>query len=143
MSVQQFMDPRPSATLDVNEPSASDDKTQELSASPDQNNMEVVSKEREQRQIMIQNSGKHVSVEQEATDRTSQSWGSPKSPKLDHLSKNEEQVSEVPFRKARVSVRARSEAPLVSTTASFCLQTLFLSNMLFLKMSQLIQYTVC
>lgn len=114
MSVQQFMDPRPSATLDVNEPSASDDKTQELSASPDQNNMEVVSKEREQRQIMIQNSGKHVSVEQEATDRTSQSWGSPKSPKLDHLSKNEEQVSEVPFRKARVSVRARSEAPLIS-----------------------------
>ncbi|XVF72846.1 hypothetical protein PTKIN_Ptkin12aG0153500 [Pterospermum kingtungense] len=110
MSVQQFMDPRPSATpLDVNEPSASDDKTQELSASPE-NPVEVVSKERERQMVHIP--GKLVSVE-DGTDRTSQSWGSPKSPKLDQ-SKNEELVSEVPFRKARVSVRARSEAPLIT-----------------------------
>ena len=110
VSVQQFMDPRPSAALDINEPSAADDKTQELSASP-ANTMEVVSKERDHQ--MIQVPGKHVSVE-DGTDRTSQSWGSPKSPKVDQ-SKNEEQVSDVPFRKARVSVRARSEAPSVST----------------------------
>ncbi|XVF22205.1 hypothetical protein REPUB_Repub12eG0153600 [Reevesia pubescens] len=109
MSVQQFMDPRSSAALDVNEPSASDDKTQELSASP-ANTIEVVSKERDLQ--MIQVPGKHVSVEH-AIDQTSQSWGSPKSPKLDQ-SKKEEQVSEVPFRKARVSVRARSEAPMIS-----------------------------
>ncbi|XVF33003.1 hypothetical protein REPUB_Repub17cG0130900 [Reevesia pubescens] len=110
MSVQQFMVPRPSAALDVNEPSASGDKTQELSASP-ANTTEVVSKERDLQ--MIQIPGKHVSVE-DGTDQTSQSWGSPKSPKLDQ-SKNEEQVSDqVPFRKARVSVRARSEAPSIS-----------------------------
>lgn len=109
-SVQQFMDPRPSTALDVNAPSASDDKTQELSVSP-VNTMEVVSKERDHQMTRIP--GKHVSVE-DGTDRTSQSWGSPKSPKVEQ-SKNEEQVSEVPFRKARVSVRARSEAPLVRT----------------------------
>ncbi|KAK6239581.1 hypothetical protein QUC31_005050 [Theobroma cacao] len=108
-SVQQFMDPRPSTALDVNAPSASDDKTQELSVSP-VNTMEVVSKERDHQMTRIP--GKHVSVE-DGTDRTSQSWGSPKSPKVEQ-SKNEEQVSEVPFRKARVSVRARSEAPLIS-----------------------------
>ncbi|KAK8630857.1 hypothetical protein V6N13_079628 [Hibiscus sabdariffa] len=93
MSVQQLMDPRPSAALDVNEPSGSDDKTQELSASQE-NTMEVVSIK-------------------DGADQTSQSWGSLKSPKLDQ-SKNEEQASEAPFRKARVSVRARSEAPLIS-----------------------------
>ncbi|XP_022759640.1 probable WRKY transcription factor 47 [Durio zibethinus] len=105
MSVQQFMDPRPSAALDVNEPSASDDKMQELSASP-ANTVEVVSKERDLQ--MIQIPGKHVSVE-DGTDQTSQT----KSPKVDQ-SKNEEQVSEVPFRKARVSVRARSDASSIS-----------------------------
>ncbi|XWS46374.1 hypothetical protein CRYUN_Cryun14cG0060000 [Craigia yunnanensis] len=109
VSVQQFMDPRSSAALDVNEPSASDDKTHELSASP-ANTMEVVSKERDHQ--MIQVSGKHVSVE-DGTDQTSQTWGSPKSQKIDQ-SKNDEQVSEAPFKKARVSVRARSEAPLIS-----------------------------
>ncbi|TYH10119.1 hypothetical protein ES288_A07G153200v1 [Gossypium darwinii] len=110
MSVQQFMDPRPSSALDVNEPSGSDDKTQELSASPE-NTMEIVSKEYDHR--MVQNMpGKQVSIE-DSTDQTSQNWGSLKSPKVDQ-SKNEDQVSEVPFRKARVSVRARSEAPLIS-----------------------------
>ncbi|GMJ01006.1 hypothetical protein HRI_003769800 [Hibiscus trionum] len=110
MSVQQFMDSRPSAVLDVNEPSGSNDKTRELSASPE-NTTEVVSKERDHR--MIQSSpGKNVSID-DGSDQTSQSWGSFKSPKLDQ-SKNEDQASEVPFRKARVSVRARSEAPLIS-----------------------------
>ncbi|KAJ6328942.1 hypothetical protein OIU77_010591 [Salix suchowensis] len=37
----------------------------------------------------------------------------PSSPKLEH-EKPDEQIPEVPFRKARVSVRARSEAPLIS-----------------------------
>ncbi|KAB2056593.1 hypothetical protein ES319_A11G112700v1 [Gossypium barbadense] len=106
MSVPQFMDPRPSAALDVNEPSASNDRTQDLSASPGKN-MEVVSKEGEH-----QIPGKHASVE-DGSDKTSQSWRPTKCLKLDHSNK-EEQVSEVPFRKARVSIRARSEAPLIS-----------------------------
>ncbi|KAK8636144.1 hypothetical protein V6N13_004852 [Hibiscus sabdariffa] len=110
MSVQQFMDPRPSAALDVNEPSGSDDKTRELAASPE-NTMEVISKERDHR-LLHSTPGKNVSVD-DGSDQTSESWGSLKSPKIDQ-SKNEDQASEVPFRKARVSVRARSEAPLIS-----------------------------
>ncbi|XP_039047891.1 probable WRKY transcription factor 47 isoform X2 [Hibiscus syriacus] len=107
MSVQQFMDPRPSTALDVNEPSVSDDKT-----ASQENTMEVVSNERDHR--MGQNMpGKHVSIDDGGTDQSSQSWGSHKSPKLDQ-SKSEDQGSEVPFRKARVSVRARSEAPLIT-----------------------------
>ncbi|XP_039024452.1 probable WRKY transcription factor 47 isoform X2 [Hibiscus syriacus] len=93
MSVQQFMDPRTSAVLDVNEPSGYDKTDQEVLASPE-NTTEVVSME-------------------DGADQTSQRWGSHKSPKLDQ-SKNEDQGSEAPFRKARVSVRARSEAPLIS-----------------------------
>ncbi|XVE77390.1 hypothetical protein DITRI_Ditri13aG0058600 [Diplodiscus trichospermus] len=110
ISVQQFMDPRPFPALDGNELSSSDDKTQELSASP-ANTTEVMPKDCGHQ--MIQVPGKHVTVE-DGTDQKTQSWGSPKSQKLDQ-SKNEEQVSEVPFRKARVSVRTRySEAPLIS-----------------------------
>lgn len=105
MSPHRFMDPRLSAaTLNVNDPSASDDKTQELSVSLS-NNMEVISKE------LKVPTGKQTSLE-DGLDQSSQSWGSPKSPKLDET-KGEEHVSEIPFRKARVSVRARSEAPMV------------------------------
>ncbi|OMO64133.1 DNA-binding WRKY [Corchorus capsularis] len=97
VSLQQLMDPRPSGALDANEASASDDRTQELSISP-------------------ANTTEHVSAHDQdgAADQTSQSWGSPKSPKLDQSKINEDQASEVPFRKARVSVRARSEAPMIS-----------------------------
>ncbi|XP_006492428.2 probable WRKY transcription factor 47 isoform X2 [Citrus sinensis] len=112
MLAQQFMDPRPSAALNVNEPSVSDDKTRELSASP-ANTAEVISKELDHPLTKNNIPGKQVSNSEDGAE-TSQSWGSPKSPKLDHQPKNDEQVSEVPFRKARVSVRARSEAPLIS-----------------------------
>ncbi|KAE8703608.1 aux/IAA family protein [Hibiscus syriacus] len=112
MSVQQLMDPRPFAALDVNEPSASDDKRHELSASsPKNNNMEVMSMEGDLRKVQIQ--GKDVTVVKDDMDLTSQTRGSPKCPIVDQ-SKSEEQVSEVPFRKARVSVIARSEAPMIS-----------------------------
>lgn len=116
-TAHELMGPRASGPLelDVNEPSASDNKTpQELSVSPE-NTMEVMSKEHDFERIQI-DPGKQVPVEDATTDQTSQSWGgSPKSTptKLDH-GKDEEQVPEVPLRKARVSVRARSEAPMVS-----------------------------
>ncbi|KAK8565595.1 hypothetical protein V6N13_020685 [Hibiscus sabdariffa] len=103
------VDPRSSAALDVNEPSASDDRTQDLSASQ-ANTVEVVSKEHNHR--MIQIPGKHVSVE-DGPDQTSQSGGPTRCPKLDQSNK-EEQASEVPFRKPRVSIRTRSEAPFIS-----------------------------
>ncbi|OMO82314.1 DNA-binding WRKY [Corchorus olitorius] len=101
-SLQQLMDPRPSGALDANEASASDDRTQELSISP-ANTTEVVSKEHDNQMIQISSGSKHVSAHEDGADQTSQSWGSPKSPKLDQ-SKNEDQASEVPFRKARVSI---------------------------------------
>ncbi|KAJ6400865.1 hypothetical protein OIU84_016317 [Salix udensis] len=104
MSAQHFMDPRPRppVTLDVNDPSVSDEKTPEVVVSST-NTVETKS----------QMLGKRASVEDAGLDQTSQSWGSPKSPKLEH-EKPDEQIPEVPFRKARVSVRARSEAPLIS-----------------------------
>ncbi|GLU07158.1 hypothetical protein SLE2022_241250 [Rubroshorea leprosula] len=112
-SAHQLMGPRASAPLDVNEPSASEDKTtQELSISP-ANTMEVMSREHDFQRIQM--SGKQVPIEDGTTDQTSQNLGSPNSPtNLDHGRKDDEQVPEVPFRKARVSVRARSEAPLIS-----------------------------
>ncbi|GLU16662.1 hypothetical protein SLE2022_330820 [Rubroshorea leprosula] len=116
-TAHELMGPRASGPLelDVNEPSASDNKTtQELSVSPE-NTMEVMSKEHDFERIQI-DQGKQIPVEDATTDQTSQSWGgSPKSTptKLD-LGKEEEQAPEVPLRKARVSVRARSEAPMIS-----------------------------
>lgn len=111
VSAQQFIDPRPSAAFDVNNnPSASDDKTtQELSGSLS-NTMEVMSVERSGHINKVP--GKQTCTE-DGLDQSFRSLGSTKSPKLDET-KDEEQVPElVPFRKARVSVRARSEAPLV------------------------------
>lgn len=110
-SAQQFIDPRPSAALDVNNPSVSDEKTQEVSVSLS-NTVEVMSKERNGRD----HPGKQTCTHEDgADDQSFQCLGSTKSPKLDESSKEEEeQVPELaPFRKARVSVRARSEAPLV------------------------------
>ncbi|KAF3976214.1 hypothetical protein ACB098_10G137500 [Castanea mollissima] len=110
ISAQQIMDTRPSTALDVNDPSVSDDnKTQELSVSLS-NTMEVMSKERDRHMIKVP---RKQTCTEDGLDQSSQSWGSPKSPKLDEA-KGEEQAPEVPFRKARVSVRARSDAPLIS-----------------------------
>ncbi|KAI4349813.1 hypothetical protein L6164_010366 [Bauhinia variegata] len=119
LSPQQLMDPRPSTKLEVNvngsDPSVSDDKThnEEPSAS---NTMEVMSKH--DHHPMIKAVGRkqqqHESPDQDALDRSSQSWGSSKSPKLEEPKIDQEQVAEIPFRKARVSVRARSEASLIS-----------------------------
>ena len=109
IAAQQIMDPRPLTALDVNDPSVSDDnKTQELSVSLS-NTMEVMSKERDRQMIKVP---RKQTCTEDGLDQSSQSWGSPKSPKLDEA-KGEEQAPEVPFRKARVSVRARSDAPLV------------------------------
>ncbi|PPS11961.1 hypothetical protein GOBAR_AA08670 [Gossypium barbadense] len=90
MSIQQSMDPRrPSTTLD----DGNDDHY---------------------RTVHIQ--GKHVFVEDGIDQTCQQSWGtSPKSsPMVDEPKKEEEQVPEVAFKKARVSVRARSEAPMIT-----------------------------
>ncbi|KAE8671233.1 putative WRKY transcription factor 42 [Hibiscus syriacus] len=68
--------------------------------------MEVVSIKGNSHTVQIQ--GKRVSVIEDGIDQTSQSWGS-----MADQSKNKEQVPEAPFKKARVSVRAISEAPMI------------------------------
>lgn len=63
--------------------------------------------------------------EENAGDRTSQGRGSSRSPMLnldDKASPDDgDQLQETPFRKARVSVRARSEAPMViGLSVTYC-----------------------
>ncbi|MFQ6637170.1 hypothetical protein Gotur_014214 [Gossypium turneri] len=121
MSIQQSMDPRrPSTTLDVNEPSATDDKRTELSASSPANTttstMDVVLKDgNDDHHRTVQIQGKHVFFEDVIDQTCQKSWGtSPKSsPMVDEPKKEEEQVPNVALKKARVSVRARSEAPMI------------------------------
>ncbi|XP_054803022.1 probable WRKY transcription factor 47 isoform X1 [Prosopis cineraria] len=107
---KQLMDPQPSTNLEINNPSISDDKTQSSAPS---NNAEVMSNQREHHLTKLL--GKRACPE-DAFDRSStQSWESSMSTKLQESKRSDEQVSDqVAFRKARVSVRARSEAPLIS-----------------------------
>lgn len=51
--------------------------------------------------------------------KSSQGWGPNKVPRLNHASKNADQATEATMRKARVSVRARSEAPMVQIWVEF------------------------
>ncbi|XP_010279671.1 PREDICTED: probable WRKY transcription factor 47 [Nelumbo nucifera] len=106
LSAQQFMDPGPSGALDLDEQLHSDDEeTQEQLPSPTSNKRDHV---HDTNQI----SKKRQSID-DGPEQTPQSWGGQKSPEL-AKAKGVEQVSEVPCRKARVSVRARSDAPLIS-----------------------------
>lgn len=121
MSGQKTVGPQACTKLDVNDASASNDKTdREVSASPS-NNAEVVSKKHDHHLTNNKpNLGKQVCPDpaEDVVDRSSsQSWGSSKGPKLEEEAKTGEQVAadHIPFRKARVSVRARSEATMVTT----------------------------
>ncbi|KAI3417876.1 WRKY domain-containing protein [Psidium guajava] len=106
-SAQQLMDIRPTcAAMDDEE------KTREVSDSPT-TTMEVMSKESDHIHTPPLNHPNN-SHNIEDGDRTSWSWGSPKSPRLEPPKGGDEQLADAPFRKARVSVRARSEAPSIS-----------------------------
>lgn len=108
---QRLMDPGPSGALDIDEPSQSDDhdhEMRELSTSPSNNADEGSD---ECRREVIPMTRKF----EDGSDQISQSWEANKIPKLTTTSKiNADQTSEFPSRKARVSVRARSDAPMVS-----------------------------
>lgn len=124
MVPRQFMELGPAATAETDEPSqsSSEGRSRDRSGSP-HNNTEVVSKE-----FHSQNSINNREIvpldhdktdfgdgrirREESPDRSSQGWGPNKLPKLP-TSNNVEQSSEATMRKARVSVRARSEAPMV------------------------------
>lgn len=99
---RQFMEPGPSGSKPdpMDEPSKSHSSSEErtLSGSP-RNNMELMSRDKA--------IGREESPE-------SESWAPNKAPKLMNSSKPVEQSTEATMRKARVSVRARSEAPMIS-----------------------------
>ncbi|KAK2970764.1 hypothetical protein RJ640_015913 [Escallonia rubra] len=100
---RQFMDLglAPTAEHDEHSLSSSDEQR---SRSPI-NNVEAASKE-------YSNSG-GVGGE-DSPDQGSQVWGSNKVPRLSPTAKNVDQATEATIRKARVSVRARSEAPMIT-----------------------------
>ncbi|XP_061368037.1 probable WRKY transcription factor 47 isoform X2 [Gastrolobium bilobum] len=115
MSPQRFLDPLPCTELDVNVASVSDDKTdQETLVSPSNNAEPIITKHRDHHLTKLK-IGKQLNAcptpdEGDVLDgSSSMSWGSSKSPKLE-----ESKTGELPLRKARVSVRARSEAPQIS-----------------------------
>ncbi|KAA8520123.1 hypothetical protein F0562_014379 [Nyssa sinensis] len=93
---RQFMELGPSGTTETDEPSHSSAEERTISGSP-RNNME-------------EKTGKRIGREESPQ---SESWVPNKAPKL-NSSKNIDQTTEATMRKARVSVRARSEAPMIS-----------------------------
>ncbi|KAJ8549760.1 hypothetical protein K7X08_033467 [Anisodus acutangulus] len=99
---RQFMELGPSGTkadpMDELSHSHSSSEERTLSGSP-RNNMELASRDKA--------IGREESPE-------SESWAPNKAPKLMNSSKPVEQSIEATMRKARVSVRARSEAPMIS-----------------------------
>lgn len=117
---RQFMDLGPAATGETDEPSqsSSEGRSLERSGSP-HNNVEVVSKDlnlRNSNDEIVAYDQERLNVKEGSPDQTSQDWTSNKVPKLAN-SKNgaaDQSAAEATMRKARVSVRARSEAPMVS-----------------------------
>ena len=108
---RQFMDLGLAATAEAEEPSlsSSEGRSGDRSGSP-VNNGEVRTKEMELRSNEKKEYSSGIGRE-ESPDQGSQGWGSSKAARL-NPSKNVDQT-EATMRKARVSVRARSEAPMV------------------------------
>ncbi|XP_077226953.1 putative WRKY transcription factor 31 [Tasmannia lanceolata] len=124
MVPRQFMDLGPAATVETDEPShsSSGGRSQERSGTP-LNNVEVVSKEyhsqnniNHRNEIVPFNQDKSDAGigKEQSPDRASPGWTPNKAPKLIAPSKNVEQSTEATMRKARVSVRARSEQPMIT-----------------------------
>ncbi|XP_059662516.1 probable WRKY transcription factor 31 [Cornus florida] len=124
MVPRQFMDLVPSGTTETDEPSQSSSGERTIidrSSSPQNNNSEVASKE------FKKNINRNESVpydqdkpnfrDSKAIGREespeSEGWVPNKVPKL-NPSKPADQATEATMRKARVSVRARSEAPMIT-----------------------------
>ncbi|XP_031501372.1 WRKY transcription factor 6-like [Nymphaea colorata] len=102
---RQFMDPGPAAGAAADTEETLQSSSEERSISP-VNTTEVVSKE-------IVSVHSPDQLREESPDRASQGWVH-KSPKLQQAAKSVEQAAEATMRKARVSVRARSEAPMIT-----------------------------
>ncbi|KAA8524706.1 hypothetical protein F0562_011129 [Nyssa sinensis] len=104
---RQFMDLGLAAVADTNEPSlsSSEGRSPEHSRSP-VNNVEAVSKD-------LYDHEKKEYGREDSPDNGSQGWGPNKVPRL-NSAKSVDQATESTMRKARVSVRARSEAPMIT-----------------------------
>lgn len=121
MVPRQFLDLGPSATAETDEASNSSSEERTLSGTPPNNNVEVASKEYVKcngKSEMVSfdqaenSNGKRIGRE-ESPESESQGWGANKVQKLNSSAKGTDQSNEATMRKARVSVRARSEAPMV------------------------------
>lgn len=107
---RQFMDLGPGAIAETDEVSHSSSEDKTISGSPRNNNNNVKNNE-----IVLHDSerdGKRVGRD-ESPESESQGWVPNKAPKLSP-SKPVDQSTEATMRKARVSVRARSEAPMIT-----------------------------
>lgn len=138
VSGQKIMDPGACSKLDVNDASVSDEKTDGEVSVGRSNNAEVMSKTHHDNepQLTKLNLGKQASRDgaEDVVERScSQSW-EPKSEEQEVVA-----ADQIPLRKARVSVRARSEAPLVSNYFHFTLSLfmLVIFNVIFLLISLL------
>ncbi|XWS30961.1 hypothetical protein CRYUN_Cryun23aG0036100 [Craigia yunnanensis] len=111
---RQFMDLglAAAAAVDTDEPSlsSSEGRSHDRSGSPN-NNTEVASKEFGLRKRGNSEEGRRTGRE-DSPDQASQGWGANKVPRF-NSSKNVDQT-EATIRKARVSVRARSEEPMIT-----------------------------
>ncbi|KAJ4975339.1 hypothetical protein NE237_000445 [Protea cynaroides] len=125
MVPRQFMDLGPAATAETDEPSQCSSEDHSAGERSPQNNLEVASKEYRP-QKYNGNTSDIISFEQEdknefgegrreeSPDQASQAWLPNKVPKL-NAPKNVDQSTEAAtMRKVRVSVRARSEAPMIT-----------------------------
>lgn len=116
---RQFLDLGPvSATAEADEisNSSSEERTRDGSRSP-LANMEVASlahnNKVDQDSSSARDGNKRGIRNESPDDSETQGWAANKAPKLEATRTSVEQSAEATMRKARVSVRARSEAPMV------------------------------
>ncbi|XP_027351176.1 probable WRKY transcription factor 31 [Abrus precatorius] len=109
---KQFLDIGPSGTAEVDDQvsdSSSEERTR--SSTPQNNNTEVGTRDCVRNNT---NNSKNESGREESLDSESQGWAPNKLQKLNPSSSMDQSTAEATMRKARVSVRARSEAPMIS-----------------------------
>ncbi|OAY73534.1 WRKY transcription factor 6 [Ananas comosus] len=107
LSAQQFLDPRPTSLQETNEHTNGDEEEH----SPSLKNSSDGPSERE---INIPFNRRKISVEEGPLDQQiSPSWRDNNSPRQAQ-ERSTDSMHELPCRKARVSVRARSDAPMIS-----------------------------
>ncbi|KAJ0978737.1 hypothetical protein J5N97_014211 [Dioscorea zingiberensis] len=109
LTAKQFMDPGPTCMQDTEDPSKSGEEEEE--PSPLRNHLDHASSFKEQAIVPL--TKRRLPTDNIPSEQTSPSWVSNKSPKQAQ-ERNSDQTSELACRKARVSVRARSDAPMIS-----------------------------